>query len=65
MKPPCGKNCPDRVMGCHGKCEKYQAYRAQRDEELKRRQKEYDTLSYVVDGHIKARIRYKTKNHIR
>lgn len=25
MKVPC-HNCPDRELGCHGKCEKYQAY---------------------------------------
>ena len=65
MKPPCGKDCQDRHIGCHGTCEKYLAFRAERDEELKRRQKEYDTLAYVVDGHVKARIRYKVKNRLR
>lgn len=31
QKPPCGKDCPDRVAGCHGKCEKYLAFRAEID----------------------------------
>lgn len=22
-KPPCGKNCPDREVGCHSTCEPY------------------------------------------
>ena len=26
LKPPCGKHCEDRQVGCHSKCEKYQAY---------------------------------------
>lgn len=25
MKAPC-KDCPDRVLGCHSKCEKYIAF---------------------------------------
>lgn len=25
----CEKNCPDRAAGCHGKCERYQAFRAE------------------------------------
>lgn len=29
---PC-KDCPDRQLGCHGTCEKYQEYRRKRDEE--------------------------------
>ena len=29
---PC-KDCPDRQMGCHGQCEKYQTYRALQTEE--------------------------------
>lgn len=31
MKPPCGVNCPDRHVGCQGRCEKYLAYRAEID----------------------------------
>ena len=27
MIPPC-KDCPDRAVGCHAECEKYQAFSA-------------------------------------
>lgn len=33
MKAPC-KDCPDREVGCHGKCEKYARYKAERNEEV-------------------------------
>ena len=40
MDIPCVKDCPDRSMDCHGKCEKYQAYAQWRAEErLKRAEK--------------------------
>lgn len=26
--PPCGSYCPKRHPGCHGRCEKYLAFRA-------------------------------------
>lgn len=29
--PPCGSYCPNRHPGCHGRCEKYLAYRAEID----------------------------------
>ena len=31
-KAPC-KDCPDRVVGCHGTCTKYQEFRKQLDAE--------------------------------
>lgn len=30
MMPPCG-GCPDRSVGCHGTCEKYQTFNAERE----------------------------------
>ena len=30
VKAPC-KNCTDRTVGCHGKCEKYMAFRTKLD----------------------------------
>ena len=27
----CEKDCPDRSAGCHGKCERYKAFRAECD----------------------------------
>lgn len=32
----CCHECPDRVVGCHGKCEKYHAAKAKADEEKDR-----------------------------
>lgn len=40
MKPsdaPC-HGCPDRTVGCHGTCEAYKAYRAERETIYKQRQ---------------------------
>ena len=39
MNAPC-KNCPDREIGCHSKCNKYSEFRKKRDEELDRKRKE-------------------------
>lgn len=36
LDAPC-KDCPDRVVGCHGTCEKYIAFRKYRDELNERR----------------------------
>ena len=36
IKAPC-KNCPDRELGCHGKCEKYQEYRTKVNEYNKKK----------------------------
>lgn len=37
VKPVCEKDCPDRNWDCHGKCEKYKAFRAECDIALKKR----------------------------
>ena len=36
MTAPC-KDCPDRVLGCHSSCDKYKAFREERDRELEQR----------------------------
>lgn len=33
MKAPC-KDCPDREVGCHGKCESYAQFKAERNKEI-------------------------------
>lgn len=30
MTPPCNK-CPERHIGCHGKCKRYREYKLERD----------------------------------
>lgn len=27
--PPCTRDCPDRIPGCHGSCEKYKTWKAE------------------------------------
>lgn len=34
------KNCTERYVGCHGKCEKYQEFRKERDAELEQNLKQ-------------------------
>ena len=36
-KPPCGKNCGKRYLGCHIDCEKYNEYVKQNEEYKKQR----------------------------
>ena len=53
--PPC-KDCPDRHLGCHDRCEKYQAYKKAKlsyKEELSKSKSEY---AYYAD---KRRKKYK------
>ena len=40
MKNPC-KDCPDRHLGCHSKCERYKAWKKER-EELKEKARIYN-----------------------
>lgn len=44
---PC-KECADRFIGCHGKCEKYKTWRAEYDEINKKR-----NLNILLDRHFK------------
>ena len=47
MKPPCGKDCPDRHVGCQGKCEKYRDFRAELEERKPNNYVDYDYRRYV------------------
>ena len=49
MNAPC-KNCPDREIGCHSKCNKYSEFRKKRDEELDRKRKEDDVAYAIATG---------------
>ena len=56
-------DCPDRCVGCHGRCEKYIAERAERDriisERSRQRRTEYDMCGYDMD----KRERLKKARH--
>lgn len=59
---PC-KNCGDRFIGCHGKCEKYKAWRAEYDEEIKE-QKKQQNIERLLNRHAietKCRIHNQGK----
>lgn len=43
---PC-LNCNDRVVGCHGKCEKYKSYRDKIDKIHKENRKNTDINLYI------------------
>lgn len=47
-KPPC-KDCPDRVPGCHGSCDRYKEWK-QRLDELNKARKEYENKRNLVGG---------------
>ena len=49
MSAPC-KNCPDREIGCHSKCNKYLEFRKKRDEELDRKRREDDVAYAIAAG---------------
>ena len=48
LKPPCGRKCPERRAGCHGKCKEYQEYAAVVAEARERRNafKQQEDLLY-------------------
>ena len=46
----CEKDCPDRAVGCHGKCKEYAKYRAKCDVEIKQRALKRDVDHAVADA---------------
>lgn len=51
MTIPCGKDCPERAVGCHSSCERYQEYRAYLDARNGATQQENN----VLGGYFKVR----------
>ena len=49
MKQPC-YNCPDREMGCHGRCERYKAYRAEVDAIKAKKKAESDIVDAIQEA---------------
>lgn len=49
IKAPC-KGCTDRVLGCHGKCDRYKAYRARIDSANEKKRRENDIEDAVYAG---------------
>lgn len=48
MKVPC-KDCPDRVLGCHDTCEKYQEFKAYREKIIQARAEEAKRRGIIIE----------------
>lgn len=63
MKGPCrqpdGTDCPNRAVGCQGKCEKYLAFRAERDRINAERRKDYAGVEYAKSAIWRKRASLK------
>ena len=63
MKPKCPcKNCDRRKIGCHARCEPYQAWAKELDERNRRKLAYYDTFKPLTGERLekyKRKIRWK------
>lgn len=59
MNAPC-KDCPNRQIGCHSKCEKYQEYARFCEEQRQNRLKDNAELGTKLD-HIRKAYRRTTQ----
>lgn len=64
-RQPCTRDCPDRAAGCHGKCKKYQEYRAEKEQDYKKR---VNCLASSPDNpgresNIRKRVRNRFKGY--
>ena len=46
LKSPCAE-CGERCVGCHGRCEKYNEWRSERDTDAKRRRDAHIVGEYI------------------
>lgn len=61
-KPPC-KDCEERIVGCHGSCERYLAYRKDVSQIQERRaQANKEQGIYVEQILRRAKLKGKTKH---
>ena len=60
---PC-KNCKERVMGCHGKCEKYQMWKSEHDKKRAEIFERENIANQITYSKIEFAYNYyrKTKN---
>lgn len=52
--PPC-KGCESREVGCHGRCEKYKAFRKQHDAIKEKMCAERNARDYFIEHQAKAK----------
>ena len=53
MKPPC-KNCTDRVLGCHSRCQKYIDFRADMEKLYEIRRRNTSEKIYIYDACVRC-----------
>lgn len=61
MKIPCGRNCKDREVGCHGRCAAYQEYDEWRKEV--RHKKFLAMEQHMMREALRKNLRRKVKWH--
>lgn len=62
MKAPC-MNCPDRSPGCHGRCERYKAFRGEKDKEYILRHEQYvlDIPTADLERNMRRKLLQKSR----
>ena len=65
MKPPC-KDCPDRQVGCHGKCGKYAEFSEERARirEMKRLNSSVSSARDAAFQYAERRFKVWKKNKL-
>ena len=56
-KPPCGRDCPMRHVGCHGECPPYMSYEAENHkcrEERRKKQQTSDAINQIKNHCIRS-----------
>ena len=61
---PC-KDCSDRYIGCHSKCDKYALFKLDGEVQKIRRINEIDVDSYYIKKNLKLRDKYKGDYYVR
>lgn len=63
VKPPCGKVCPRRQVGCHSHCEDWDDYQkelqAEKDKARKAGEADFHATEYQIDTAKKNRKGWK------
>ena len=61
---PC-KDCLDRYIGCHGRCDKYRVFKLDGERQKANRINEIDVDSYYIKKNLKLRDKYKGDYYVR
>lgn len=62
MISPC-KDCPDRTIECHGQCERYKAFRKEREKEYAWRHEQY--VLDIPTADLERKMRRKLLQKVR